>query len=254
MSKLLAMCTVVMICVAPLGAGGRAFPSANLERSQGHAHLETLEALHQRGVDFAFLSKWRLSELLDLLTWLNRGLWFQGDWTSDGLRTALRGLRMTMTALGGDLNRFTVLLGPSMHQPLVLKVCTDCYRTDSHLTVPWGHLVTFDSNPDLTSFLHETGHLVDYHLARVLETGSTWWSETGFVGLGWFRPAHQSGEASAYYLDDGCDAPHSEYSPSEDFADTYAAWVLVENGASLPRGWRLPSRRRLALLATMLAT
>lgn len=254
MSKLLTMCIVAVMCVSSLGGGGHPPVSGHLEGSQSHAYLETLEALHRRGAGFSFLPEWQLSELLELLMWLQRGVGFGGDWTSPGLRTAMRGLRMTLAAFDGDLERFTALLGLSMHQPLILSVCSACYTNDSHVIVPARNQITFDSNPDLTSFLHETGHLVDYYLAQLLETGSTWWSERGLVGLGWFRQAHQSGEARLYYVDDEHDAPHSKYSPREDFADTFTAWVLARNGASLPRGWRLPSHRRLTLLATVLST
>ncbi len=213
------------------------------------ARLQTLAALRERGLDYAFLSHWSHAELLDLMTWLNRGIWFEGDWTSQGLRTALRGLRMTLAALDGDLNRVAAVLGISVSNSLVYRVCAVCYKGGSHYTLPWEHQVTFDSNPDLVSFLHETGHVVDYYLARGLETGSTWWSEVGLLGLGWSKQVHQSGEAGVYYLDSQGDAAHSEYSPSEDFADTYAAWVLAANGVPLPRGWRRPSGRRLVVLA-----
>lgn len=196
MSKLLTVCMVVVACVGSLGMGKHEPASGHPESSPVRAYLETLEAVNRYGAEFAFLSEWRLSELLELLTWLNRGLCFSGDWTSEGLKTALRGLRMTLAALGGDGNRLAALLGLSGHRPFVYRICATCYPNDSHVAAPARNQITFNSNPDLTSFLHEMGHLVDYYLAQALETESTWWSEAGLVGLGWFREAHQPGEAN----------------------------------------------------------
>jgi hypothetical protein len=213
------------------------------------AEIDPLSAAqHLLGSDAGFLQTRRHLELIELTTWLQRGIRFEGDWSPAGVETALQGLEMTLAALGGNVELMVALLGVSPQDSLVYQVCAACYDTGSHFTQPEQYEVTFDSSPDLTSFLHETGHVVDYYLARRLRTGATWWSEVGFIGLGWKKQVHPSGEAGAYYLDTGQDAPHSEYSPREDFADTFAAWVLVENRHPLPHGWRLPSFRRVAIL------
>jgi hypothetical protein len=213
--------------------------------------LEMWEAPQAPSFDSGVLAELQPPELLDLATWLNRGICFEGNWSAPGLRTAMQGLQLTLDALGGDLDLMAAVLGVSMRRGLVYRVCAACFDTGSHFSQPEHHTVTFDSDPDLISFLHETGHVVDFYLARGLRTNATWWSEVGFIGLGWEQQAHQSGEAGAYYLDTDQDAPHSEYSPREDFADTFAAWVLVENGRPLPAGWRSPSYRRVMVLATV---
>lgn len=203
------------------------------------------------GFDPGVLTDLKPQELLSLVTWLRRGVWFEGDWSAQGLQTALRGLQMTLKAMGGNLEVTLAVLGITGHDQLSYAVCASCFPTGNHFSQPGQHQVTFDSNPDLTSFLHETGHVVDYYLARDLKTNARWWSEVGFLGLGWKKQVHQSGEAGVYYLDTEHDAPHSEYSPKEDFADTFAAWVLEENHQPLPRGWRNPSYRRVLMLATV---
>jgi hypothetical protein len=74
----------------------------------------------------------------------------------------------------------------------------------------------------------------------------------GLLGLGWYLQVHHSGEPGAYYLDDEQDASHSTYNPREDFADTFAAWVLEQNDQPLPERWRPPSPRRTLTLVTIL--
>jgi hypothetical protein len=236
--------------VHPADATGRSL--AGLEDGREQARLEALDTLQLLGCTYNFLSHWSVSELRDLIQWLHRGIWFEGDWTSQGLRTAMQGLQWTASAFDGDWSEMEALLGISASDPLVYRVCRACYDGSNHFSLPWEHQVTFDSNPDQTSFLHETGHVVDHFLTRSLETGTVWWSEAGLLGSGWREQVHPSGEAGPYYLDSEHDAPFSEHSPSEDFADTFAAWVLAQNGQPLPRGWRPPSERRMIVLATTL--
>jgi hypothetical protein len=236
--------------VHPADAAGHNL--ATLEDGQEQARLEALDTLQVLGCNYRFLPHWPLSELLDLIEWLHRGIWFEGDWTSQGLRTAIQGLQWTASAFDRGWSEMEALLGISTSTPLVYRVCQGCYDSANHLSLPWEHQVTFDSNPDRTSFLHETGHIVDHFLTGSVGTGTVWWSEAGLMGLGWNEQVHPSGEAGPYYLDSEHDAPFSEHSPSEDFADTFAAWVLARNGQPLPRGWRPPSERRMAMLITTL--
>jgi hypothetical protein len=220
----------------------------NPEASPDDARLKAVAALRLLGFDLGSLSQEQLSDLQDLMIWLMRGIWFEGDWTPKGLRTATQGLQIILETLGGDPNEMSVLLGIFGSDKLIYRVCAGCYDGSSHFSFPEKHTVIFDSNPDLTSFLHETGHIVDYFLARGLGTGATWWSEDGLMGFGWGHATHKSGEAGFYYSDSWQDATYSRQSPREDFADTFAAWVLTTNGAPLPRRWRPPSERRLRLL------
>jgi hypothetical protein len=213
--------------------------------------LLMLQAQHLVGFDAGVLSGWRMAEVSDLMSWQERGIWFEGAWTSDGLRTALQGLQVTLRALDNHLDEMAAVLGTTDQRLLVYQVCEACYETGSHFSQPELGIVTFDSDPDLVSFLHETGHLVDYHLALGLDLDTTWGSDVMLMGLGWHLQVHQSGEAGAYYLDSEQDAPHSEHSPREDFADTFAAWVLEENRQPLPHRWRPPSNRRVLMLSTL---
>jgi hypothetical protein len=213
--------------------------------------LDALQALRLVGFDTRVLSGWRMAEVADLMAWLQRGIWFEGDWSSEGLQTALQGLHMMLRALDDNPEELDAVLGTAGQGVLVYQVCAACYATGSHYSYPEQGQVTFDSNPDLVSFLHENGHIVDYHLARDLGLNTAWGSDVMLVGLGWHRQTHQSGEAGAYYLDNGQDAPHSEHSPREDFADTFAAWVLGQNHQPLPARWRTPSDRRALMLSTL---
>jgi hypothetical protein len=290
-SKSLMLCIVLMLCVAcmpgePAGFGpavdlpgqlgkpiGGLRVAGGLVADQASLYLLTMPGTELAGMETtgpaggwvpdgggtlkligfkaSLLPQLEPNELVNLMTWLHRGIWFEGDWSVRGLRTALHGLHLTLSALGGNLDTMSAALGISPRDSLIYRVCADCFATGAHFSQPQQHRVTFDSNPDLTSFLHETGHVVDYNLARGLQSRSTWWSEVGFLGLGWKKQVHQSGEAGVYYVDTDHDAPHSEYSPKEDFADTFAAWVLEENYEPLPRGWRNPSYRRVLMLATV---
>jgi hypothetical protein len=214
--------------------------------------LDALQAQHLIGFDARVLSGWRTAEVADLMAWIERGIWFTGDWSSDGLRTVLQGLQMTLQALDNKPDVMAGLLGTRDQHILLYQVCQSCFASHSHYSHPDRGQVTFDSNPDLISVLHETGHVVDYHLAASLGLQTPWWSEVGLLGLGWYLQVHHSGEPGAYYLDDEQDASHSTYNPREDFADTFAAWVLEQNDQPLPERWRPPSPRRTLTLVTIL--
>lgn len=84
-------------------------------------------------------------------------------------------------------------------------------------------------------FLHETGHIIDYHLGG--DTGG-FWSEQGFQPLGW-QPVRFLGFLwqIGWVYDEkvkGEPPAHSWANPVEDFADTFALWVMVSNGMAPP--------------------
>jgi hypothetical protein len=205
------------------------------------------QALGILGNDFAFLSQWLLADLTGLLGWLSRGIAFEGGWTSTGLSAAIGGLQLTLDALYGRWNVMAGLLGTSAGTPLTLRVCQTCLVGGSHFAEPWNHRITFDSNPDVTPLLHETGHSVDYYLADALQTGTEWWSQSGLIGLGWQKQVHQSWEAG-FFRSGVQDQSYSKANPLEDFADTWTAWVLGANGQPLPNDrwapWTAVSDRR----------
>jgi hypothetical protein len=206
------------------------------------------------GSGFDFLKQWSLDDLQRLLTWLERGIRFEGGWSSDGLYTALDGLDGILTAVGSwDL--MSALLGIHDGGSFTYLVDPAYFPNDgAHYAIPWEKKVVFDSNPDLTSFLHETGHIVDYYLEWYLDESATnfWWSETGLVGLGWNTLEIYGTTYFVRSQDIGTYRSFTTASPIEDFADTFTAWVYEEMGHTLPAGWQRIQRDRRMTLTTAL--
>jgi hypothetical protein len=94
---------------------------------------------------------------------------------------------------------------------------------------------------------------VGYKLVQRPQIGTSYWSETGLIGLGrHVQNAHPWGEAAGvYYLDENLDAAYRMQSPGEDMVDTFAAQALNDQPPS--PSWRSASSERIDALTTALS-
>jgi hypothetical protein len=187
-----------------------------------------------------------------LAIWLERGIRFEGEtWDAHTVDLALTGLDTLLRRFDGDWDTLKPLLGLKANAWLVYDNDTSKCSSGSRANCarPWKGRIHFNtSSLTLQEFLHENGHVVDWFLQEERGTSGDWWSTTGLLGLGWTL---RSGEArlaqlpaedfEAMYDDAERDAPYSQASMQEDFADSFVAWVLDPEP---PEPYRALSPRR----------
>lgn len=179
------------------------------------------------------LWRWDYNRLRELLMWMNKGVTFGQEqngtaWTSGGLSNVLDGLNATeklMQDSGGTLMNF---LGGN----LVLIASAEAYPSDRGArALGWHNLIYFNNgSPSLQLFLHELGHIVDWHLGG----NSSYWSNTGLSGWSTTPSGKITADPNLSSL-----ASYSTASPLEDFADTFAASAISNAGQPLPSGMKL---------------
>ena len=184
--------------------------------------------------------------------WLERGIRFEGaTWDAHTVGLAMTGLDTILRRFDGDWDKLKPLLGLTANASLVYdddtSKCPSGRR--ANCARPWKGRIHFNtSSLTLHEFLHENGHVVDWFLPKERGTPGAWWSTTGLLGLGWtprFGEARLARLAAedyeAMYDDAERDAPYSQASMQEDFADSFVAWVL---GPQPPEPYRALSPRR----------
>ena len=194
--------------------------------------------------------------LAKLAVWLERGIRFEGaTWDAHTVGLAVTALNITLRRFGGDWDKLKPLLGLKANASLVYdddtSKCPSGRRANCAL--PWNGRIHFNtSSLTLNEFLHENGHVVDWFLQRERGALGAWWSTTGLLGLGWTPRSDEARLArlpaedyEAMYDDAGRDAPYSQASRQEDFADSFVAWVL---GPKPPEPYRALSPRRQGAL------
>lgn len=149
-------------------------------------------------------------------------------WSSDALGNVVEALELVKGVADWD----DIKAGLGLEQGLDIWLCPSCDPHDSnHDTVATRNAIRLDNAAGpvtLIQMLHELGHIVDWHLG----SGINFWSERGFNGLGWQRTGFL-GLWGDWRLDERY-RTNSTTSKEEDFADTFAGWVLERQGRSLP--------------------
>jgi len=190
--------------------------------------------------------------LAKLAVWLERGIRFEGaTWDAHTVGLAMTALDITLRQFDGDWDKLKPLLGLKASASLVYdddtSKCPSGRRANCAL--PWNGRIHFNtSSLTLNEFLHENGHVVDWFLQKEHGASGAWWSTTGLLGLGWTPRSDEARLArlpaedyEAMYDDAQRDAPYSQASRQEDFADSFVAWVL---GPKPPEPYRALSPRR----------
>jgi hypothetical protein len=222
---------VIAAPVDDIPAGLETLPADRLAR-QATLRLRSGQALRQ---SFGFAQ-----DVAQGRFWLERGIRFEGaTWDDHTVGLALTGLGTLLRRFAGDWDKLKHLLGLKANASLVYdddtSKCPSGRR--ANCARPWKGRIHFNtSSLTLDEFLHENGHVVDWFLQKERGTPGDWWSTTGLLGLGWTL---RSGEAM--YDDAERDAPYSQASIQEDFADSFVAWVL---GPESPEPYRALSPRR----------
>ena len=193
------------------------------------------------GSGYEFLSGWDITDLQDLLFWLGSGVNFtkgkDGEtWSSSDLRLVIGALNKVRDKIG-DWNKTRQALGLDRTGGLTFTMCPSCDPSDNnHDYNSETNLIRLDDTQPITEFevLHEIGHAVDWNMGS-----GNWWSNDGFTGTGlgyeyqsqcslWCRitggtPTYNVVKTSGYFPP--LEASYNA-SRQEDFADTFAAWVL----------------------------
>lgn len=214
------------------------------------------EASSLIGAGFDFLSGWGVSPLQSLIFWLTNGVSFTnqagGQWTSAGLSTAVTTLNDVKGAIS-DMGVVRNVLGLNTGG-LTITMCPTCDPYDqNHDYSASSNTIRVDNGMGPIThleMLHELGHVVDWNVGS-----GGWWSNEMLIGNGWqevrrpcwffFTCATGTLTQDLSYTPPN---PNSfNHSPQEDFADTFAGYVLDSVG-HYPSGWNpMPQGRINAL-------
>ncbi len=178
---------------------------------------------------------WEFDPLNDLLTWVNRGVGFEGAWDATSLNVAKGALNAILAKFHGDWDKLKPFLGLEAKSSLVYDDAANlqnCGQSGENCADAPNGRVHFLGLSQLSTqlFLHETGHIVDWWLTG----GKGNWSKTGLLGLGWseidFGTLSIFGvkfPLKAVLYDTNLNmAPGSHATILEDFADNFAWWTL----------------------------
>jgi hypothetical protein len=221
-------------------------PSGHCASGDYHCWIEYGNTVTALGFTPAGLESWEISNLVDLSNWIDSGIVFQGTWTGSDLETVRKSLTASQSFLGQrtiaalGLYDGNLYIRKGIDEEWLIKYhsketagVAPCYDTNSICFASTGALT-----PSL--FLHELGHIVDWHILE--EKGA--WSTDNFNNGNWPRKIFGLW-GDRYYTGRPLESVTGLLGPPTDqgneFADTFA-WAVMSkpdsNGGNLlPGGW-----------------